>query len=121
MRLVNMITIEGIKVKARTIPEKQLVSAWKMLSNKPFPKIKVYQLNDEDFDRVIRLRRCEEGMLREMEEWGRILSTRGTDACVLNANEFANLDYIVLIRKNPYHSIQEIIRHELSHIARGDL
>ncbi len=56
-----------------------------------------------------------------MEEWGRVLTTRGTDACVLTANEPADVDYIILIRKNPYHSLREIIRHELSHIAKGDL
>ena len=116
-----MVTIEGIKVKARTLPEKRLISIWKTLSNKPFPKINAYQLNDEDFDHVLRLRRCEEDVRREMEEWGRILSIRGTDACVLNADEIASLDYVILIRKKPYHSMKEIIKHELSHIVRGDL
>jgi hypothetical protein len=26
-----------------------------------------------------------------------------------------------LVRENPYHTLDEIIVHELSHIARGDL
>jgi hypothetical protein len=69
----------------------------------------------------MRLRKCKEDERREMEEWGRILSTSGTDACVFNANETANVDYIILIREKTYHSLGEIIKHELSHIAEGDL
>ena len=116
-----MITIEGIKVKAKTIPKELLISAWKTLTNEPFPKVKAFQLNDSDFNRVIQLRRCEEDEIREMEEWGRVLTTRGTDACVLTAHEYPDVDYLILIRKNPYHNLREIIRHELSHIAKGDL
>ena len=116
-----MITIEGIKVKAKTIPKETLVSVWKTLTGEQFPKVTAFQLNDNDFNRVIQLRRCREDERREMEEWGRILTTKDTDACVLTANEPAGLDYMILIRENPYHSLREIIRHELSHIARGDL
>ena len=28
---------------------------------------------------------------------------------------------ILEIRENPYHGLEEILEHELSHIARGDL
>jgi hypothetical protein len=116
-----MITIEGISVEAKGVPERQLVLAWKELTRKPFPQVKAYQLTDEDFDRVIRLRRCREDMERELEEWGRVLSTIGTDACVFNAEEAADAEYIILVRESPYHSLEEILSHELSHIARGDL
>jgi hypothetical protein len=116
-----MITIEGIKVKAKTVPKELLISAWKTLTNEPFPKVKAFQLNDNDFNRVIQLRRCEEDEMREVEEWGRVLTTRGTDACVLTGHEYDDIDYLILIRKNPYHSLREIIRHELSHIAKGDI
>jgi hypothetical protein len=116
-----MITIEGIKLKAKTIPKKQLVSAWKTLTDKPLPKVQAFQLEDSDFDRVMRLRRCAEDMEREVEEWGRVLSTRGTDACVFNADVAADTDYIILVRENPFHSIRRILKHELAHIERGDL
>jgi hypothetical protein len=115
------ITVEGIKVKAKTIPNKQLESVWKRLTDKPFPKVKAFQLNDDDFDRVIRLKRCEEDELRELKEWGRVLTTEGTDACVFNADELANLEHIILVREKPYHSLGEILKHELLHIARGEL
>jgi hypothetical protein len=49
------------------------------------------------------------------------LSTKGTDACVFEADEGEDADYIILVRKNSYHSLDDIIIHELSHIARGDL
>jgi len=116
-----VITIEGIKLKATIIPEKQLISTWKTLTSEPFPKVKAFQLNDSDFNRVIQLRRCDDDERREMEEWGRVLSTGGTDACVFNADEPADVEYIILIRENPYHSLGEIIKHELFHIATGDL
>jgi hypothetical protein len=121
LRVLNMIMIEGAKVKSRTIPRKQLTSIWKTLTNEPFPKVKAFQLEDEDFDYVIQTRDCKEDEGREKEEWGRVLSVGGTDACVFNADEFADIDYVILIRESPYHGLAEILEHELSHIARGDL
>jgi hypothetical protein len=116
-----MITIEGTKIKARMIPRKRIVSIWKKLTKEPFPKVAPFQLEDSDFDRVIELMKCTDDERREIEEWGRVLSARGTDACVFNADEFADFDYIILIRENPYHRFGEVLKHELSHIARGDL
>ncbi len=116
-----MVMVEGMEVKAKRIHGKKLVKAWKTLSSKPLPKIKALRLSDEDFNYVIQQRRCLEDDLREIEEWGRLLSTRGTDACVFNACEHEDAQYIILVRENPYHRIDEIILHELSHIARGDL
>ncbi len=116
-----MVTIEGIKVNAKTIPKRQLLAEWKTFTDQPFPKVKAFQLKDEDFDRVMRLRRCKEDEVREVIEWSRVLTAKGTDACVFNADESAGLEYIILIREKPYHTIQEIIKHELAHVAGGDL
>ena len=115
-----MITLEGIKVQAKAIPKQHLLSTWRKLTNKPFPKIKAYQLKDTDFNRVICLRRCVEDELRELEEWDTILTTEGTDACVFNT-EKAGVDFMVLIREHPYHTVDEILEHELAHVLRGDL
>jgi hypothetical protein len=120
-RILIVITIEGIKVKARTIPRKQLTSMWKTITSKPLPKVKAFQLQDNDFDHVVQATKCRDDERREIEEWGRILSTRGTDACVYNADEPLDCDYIILIRENPYHRPSKVLEHELSHIARGDL
>ena len=116
-----MVLVEGFKMKAKHIAKKQLVKAWKTLSSEPLPKVKALKLSDEDFNYVIQHRHCLEDDLREIEEWGRILSTKSTDACVFNADETEDADYIILVRENPYHNVDEIILHELSHIARGDL
>jgi hypothetical protein len=116
-----VITIEGVKVNAKAIPKKQLALIWKTLSSKAFPRVKAFQLDDGDFDRVMALRKCWADVGREMIEWGRVLSTRGTDACVFSAEEFADVDYVILIRTSHYHGFEEILEHELSHIARGDL
>jgi hypothetical protein len=113
--------IECQEIKSERIQQKQLIKAWKNLSREPLPKIKALKLSDEDFNRVVDCRRCAEDELREIEEWGRILSTKGTDACVFNADEKDDAEYIILVRENPYHSFEEIILHELTHIARGDL
>jgi hypothetical protein len=115
------VLVEGIQMKAKPIPKRQLVTAWKTLSNKPFPKVKALKLTDDDFNHVLQHRHCLEDDLRELEEWGRILSTKGTDACVFNAEQTDGADFIILVRENPYHSLKEIILHELTHIARGDL
>jgi hypothetical protein len=85
------------------------------------PKVKALRLNDDDFNQVIRQRQCFEDKLREIEEWGRVLSTKDTDACVFRTDESDKEDFVILVRENPYHSLDEIIVHELSHIARGDL
>lgn len=116
-----MVMVEGVEMKAERIHLNKLVKAWKTLSSEPLPKIKALKLSDEDFDSVIEQRRCIEDDMREIEEWGRVLSTKGTDACVFNADEEEGTQYIILVRKNPFHRIDEIILHELSHIARGDL
>jgi hypothetical protein len=116
-----MITVEGIKVKAKALPKKQLLSIWRTITSKPYPKVKAFILSDTDFDRVICLKRCAEDELRELEEWNTILTTEGTDACVFNTDDAAGLDFMILIRENHYHALEEILKHELSHISRGDL
>lgn len=116
-----MVVVEGVKLKAKRIPKKQLALEWKKLSDKPLPKVKAFKLSDYDFEQMLHQRSCAEDKIREMVEWGRILPVSGTDACVFNAEEKAEADYIILIRENSYHSQKEIIRHELNHIAQGDL
>ena len=116
-----MFSIEGQQFDAKQIDSEQLAETWKKLSKKPFPKVKALLLNDYEFDKIVEGRRCFEDSIRELEEWGRLLPTKGTDACVYNAEDKEDADYIVLIRENSYHTIDEIIVHELSHIARGDL
>ncbi len=108
-------------MKAKRIPKSRLAAAWRQLSNSPFPRVKALKLSDSDFNHVIEHRNCPEDKMREIEEWGRILSTKGTDACVFNADETDGADYVILVRQTPYHSLDEIIMHELMHIARGDL
>jgi len=121
MQVNGVITIEGIRVKAKAIPQRQLISIWRGLTSKPFPRVKAFQLKDDVFDRIICLRRCEEDEFRELEEWNTLLTTKGTDACIFNAEETSGFDYTILVRENPYHSLEKIIKHELTHIVRGDL
>ncbi len=116
-----MVLVEGLKMKGMRIPKDKLIAAWKTLSLKPFPKVKALKLSDYDFNLVLKHRHCIEDDFREIEEWGRILSTKGTDACVFNGDENDDAEYIILVRENPYHTLDEIIVHELTHIARGDL
>ena len=108
-------------MNAKLIPKKQLDKAWKTLSGKPLPKVKALELSDDDFNYVIQHRHCLEDEMCEIEEWGKVLSTKGTDACVFNAEETDDAEYVILVRENPYHSLNEIVLHELSHIVRGDL
>ncbi len=116
-----MVQLEGLEMQVERIPKRQLVAAWKTLSKKPFPRVKALRLSDDDFNHVLQHRRCLEDEIREIEEWGRVLSTKGTDACIFNAEDTDDADYIILVRRNPYHSLEEIILHELAHIAQGDL
>ena len=113
--------VEGIEMKTERIPKRHLTNAWKTLSNKPMPKVKALRISDDDFNHALEHRHCIEDSFREIEEWGRVLSTKETDACVFNGDEADGADYIILVRENSYHTVDEIIVHELSHIARGDL
>jgi hypothetical protein len=118
---VSMVSVEGLELQVEHIPQRQLTKAWKKLSQKPLPKVRALRLNDKDFNHVLEHRQCIEDDMREIEEWGRVLSTKGTDACVFNAEDTDDVDFIILIRKNPYHKLEEILVHELAHIERGDL
>jgi hypothetical protein len=114
-------TLEGVRVRGKVVPGNRLVSIWNTLTRKPFPKVVAFQLEDRDFERIVRLRRCREDEIREVQEWGRLLSAKGTDACVFNAEGFVDLDYVILVRENPYHALDKVLEHELSHIAKGNL
>jgi hypothetical protein len=116
-----MVLVEGVQMKAKQIQKNKLAKAWKTLSSKPLPKIKALKLSDDNFNHVLEHKRCFEDKMHEMEEWGRVISTKGTDACVFNGDPEDNAEFVILIRENPYHKLDEIIVHELSHIARGDL
>ena len=119
------ITVQGITVKAKVILKSQLLAAWKRICSEPFPRVGAFQLLDSDFDRVMRFtQKSSEDEWRERLEWGRVLPIEGTDASVCTANEFAGVDgvdFVILVRENPYHKLSEILEHELGHIARGDL
>ncbi len=116
-----MVYVEGFNIKAKRIPKKHLLQVWQTLTDQPIPKIKALILSDQDFNHIIEHRQCPDDVMREIEEWGRVLSTKGTDACIFNGDHKEKADYIILIRENPYHQLEEIIPHELSHIIRGDL
>ena len=119
--MVTSFVVRGVRVRGKTIPNMRLVSIWNKLTNKPFPLVVAFQLEDLDFDRLLKLRSCREDERREMLEWGRVLSAGGTDGCVFNVDEHVDVDYVILVRKHSYHQLDEILMHELMHIARGDL
>jgi hypothetical protein len=117
-----MVLVEGLEIQAEPISKQQLAAAWKTLSDKPLPNVKALKLNDEDFNHILAHMHCPEDSMRELAEWGRVLSIGGTDACVFNVDEACDdAEYMILIRKKPYNTIEKIIMHELGHIARGDL
>ena len=116
-----MVLVEGLDLRAEYIGTEQLIAAWRMLSRNPLPRVKALRLSDADFDHILTHKRCPGDELREIIEWGRILSTKGTDACIFNAEGTEESGYIILVRQNPYHTIDEILVHELAHIVKGDL
>lgn len=119
--MVTSFTVRGVRCRGRAVSNRKLITIWRGLTCKPFPRVVAFQLEDPDFDRLLELRSCRENERREMLEWGRVLSAGGTDGCVFNVDEYADVDYVILVRKNPYHEFDEILMHELTHIARGDL
>ena len=116
-----MITLQGVDVEAKPVSKRKVESIWRGLTSNPCPKVIVLRVKDDDFNRFLKITRCPGDTWREICEWGRALSTEGTDACVYKTDEFSDVDYFILIRDRPYHSFNAILKHELSHIARGDL
>lgn len=119
--MFTVIVVEGIEVKVEPISGRKILPIWKELTHKRFPKVAAFQLGNNDFDRIMKVNKCAENERIEMREWGRVLSTKGTDACVFRTNEHVDVDYIILVRENPYHKLNEILKHELTHISNGDL
>lgn len=119
--MFDVITVAGLSVKATMVPKKEVVSLWKTLSKKVFPRVRVYQIEDADFESIVELSKTRDDEKRELKEWGRVLPPEGTDAIVFDTDDFPDVDYVILIRENPYHSLTQIVKHELSHIAKGDL
>ena len=113
--------IEGVLVKGSEISKRYLLAIWRSLSSDPLPAVRAFQLLAKDFNHILRVQKCLDDEIREVEEWGRILSVKGTDACVFNSVEVGGAEFIILIRRNHYHPLNEILKHELSHIASGDL
>jgi hypothetical protein len=116
--MVAFITFEGVKVKAKVISKKKIVSSWKMLTEKPFPKVKAFLLRDGDFDHIVESSKTRDDERRERQEWGRVLSPKGTDAFVCNVDESGDVEYLILIRENLYHDLVEVLKHELFHCPR---
>ena len=90
-----VITFEGVKVKAKVISKKEIVSSWKMQTKKPFPKVKAFQLRDDDFNYIVELSKTRGDERRERQEWGRVLSPEGTDAFVCNVDESVDAEYLI--------------------------
>jgi len=70
-----MVLVEGMQLNGKRITGNQIRKAWKSISSKPLPKIKAITLSNADFNYIVDVRRCPEDDMREIEEWGRILST----------------------------------------------
>ncbi len=114
-----MFLVKGIQMNAKHIHKNKLLKAWRTMSSRQMPKIKALKLSDEDFNHFIDVRRCPEDQMREMEEWGRILSTRGTDACVYHADPADDAEFIILIR--PVHNSFFIVLLTTNLMSRSGL
>jgi len=119
--MVTSFTVCDVRCRGKLVSKEELITIWRKLTYRPFPRVVAFQLEDADFDRLLELRSCREDERREMLEWGRVLSTKGTDGCVFIVDEYVDLDYMILVRQNPFHRFDEILMHELTHIAKGDL
>ena len=70
-------TFEGMRVRGEVIPGNRLVSIWNTLTTKPFPKVAAFQLEERDFEHILKSRRCREDEIREVQEWGRTVVGQG--------------------------------------------
>jgi Cft2 family RNA processing exonuclease len=119
------VVIEGTRVRGKRIPQKTLRAIWRTLATRRLPRVMALQVTEDAFESALkRMRASDYGRVnarREVAEWGQTLSVRGTDACVFNTHECPGVDYVLLVRDKPYHRLGDVLKHELAHIARGDL
>ena len=112
--------------KAEKISKKKLQKIWDTITHKPFPHgmIRAFILPNEEMFRVLEtLKKSPNIKNVTVPEYGEELGIDDkTDASVfVETRSDDKKGWIIIIKKEGYFTIEENIRHELEHIAKGNI
>jgi len=111
--------------EGKQISEKKMLKVWKSLTSKPFPssRINAYLLENEEMDRVLSiLKKSPNIQVQSMWEYGKRLSVEESDAVIFYAKFVPRrIDYCILIKEDGNFTLDENLKHELEHIAKGEV
>jgi len=101
------------------VSEDVMRKIWLTISEKPFPSVQAYVLEDREYDRVMwKLDKSPLIKSQGLFEYGKKCSPIGSEAVVFATEAF---NYMVLIKKDSRVSLEENLKHELEHISRGEV
>ena len=103
----------------REIPKKKMRKIWNEITNRPFPRnIKAYILENEEYERVMELlSNCPLIVPDPIYEYNEIVKPVGSEAVCFPTSS----GILILIKKNSKCTLKENLKHELEHIAKGEL
>ncbi len=101
---------------AKSVSTKRLRSVWKSISDKPFPDVYAFVLEDNEFLSTLNLLRKQAGVVdTRVKEYGVDFPNKFIEACTF---EFRG-HWIVLVKQSV--SLNDSLEHELRHIHSGDV
>lgn len=108
----------------KRISKKKMKKAWASITSRPFPygKIHAYVLDRDEWDRVVEiLKQCTESVT--FFEYGKQVEIdNSTDALItIITLPDETKRWLILMRKTGFYTVDENLRHELKHIANGNL
>jgi len=114
-----------LQFEGKKISKKKVLKIWKSVTDKPFPfaGIEAFLLRNEEMDRVLSLLEKSPNIkVQGVWEYGKKLGVEGSDAVVFLAELVSgHKDYCILIREQGNFTLEENLKHELEHIARGEV
>ena len=101
---------------AKSVSTKTLRSVWKKISDKPFPDVFAFTLDDDEFLSDLRLLQKTAGVIdTKVEEYGVDFSNKYIEACTF---EFEGHMIIFVREKVP---LIDALEHELKHVESWNL
>lgn len=112
--------------KGDILSKKQLVKTWKSLTKKPFPygKVRAVVLESEDADKAWEALRNSSNIINcTPQEYGKMLplDKKTTAVTILETRSMNSDGWLILIRKDSSVGLEADLKHELSHIVKGEI
>ena len=103
----------------KKVSKKKMKKIWKNITSKPFPSIDAYILENKEFKRImLLLQESSAVVVQDVFEYGKTLDPIGSEAVVFCPD---CSKYLILIKRESLCILKENLKHELEHIAKGEV